>query len=170
MNTLVILGSALTAIAIVAACGGNVVVDTGSAGTGAAAGAGAAGGKSAAGGAVGTGAAGGVGGVGGVGAVGGVGGFGAVGGAGGAGASVSCTPPGVSTSWPNCSTSASSGGPTVCQFVSCDPGVSAEAWMATCMGNVCVCEQMAGGAVFSTCSCTLPAGTQDCTANCCFPM
>jgi hypothetical protein len=167
MNTLVILGSTLTAIAIVAACGGNVVVDTGSAGTGAAAGAGAAGGMSAAGGAVGTGAAGGVGGFG---PVGGVGGFGPVGGAGGAGASVSCMPPGASTSWPNCSTSASSGGPTVCQFLSCDPGVSAEAWLATCMGNVCVCEQMAGGAVFSTCSCTLPAGTQDCTANCCFPM
>jgi hypothetical protein len=153
MNTLVILGSALTAIAIVAACGGNVVVDTGASGTGAAVGAGAAGGAVGAGAAIGAGgavAAGGAGGVGGTGA--------------------SCMPPSVSTSWPSCSTSASSGGPSICVFIACDGPESMSSWMATCMGNTCVCEEQVEGTTFSTCSCALPEGTQDCAANCCFPM
>ncbi len=159
MNRLLILKIALAATALVAACGGNVVVDNGSSGTGVAGMGGAGTGFG------GTGAFGPGGGIG----LGGTPGFGGSG-LGGAGAFCLGT---LIAGASQCSGSAttSAGQPSTCQYFYC---FGAESWTANCQGNACTCTQLVGdgGGASTGCACELPSGTDACASNtqCCFTM
>jgi hypothetical protein len=146
---LLLSAAALASIAILVACGGNVVVDGGSSTT-VGAGAGTSSSSSGLAGSTGT--------------------FGGGGGTLGVGSQFCGSPIGFSNPF-QCGSTASGG--TSCVTSYCGE-MSPETWTASCQGNICQCSTQFGGGgegpAMAVCACALPSGVDACATgtNCCF--